>query len=100
MNTSLIQHPALYACKINDADKINRALLQGFQQHIHDQETRKTHFFNNRYENVYIDSECIPEIRIILDTVIKLAAEILSIPANRLRAGLWFNAMGKGDVTT
>lgn len=99
MTSSLIHQPALHAYKLDNADIINRALIHGFEQHIHDADIKKSHFFNNRYENIYIDSSKIPEITTILNTAVKLAAEILCMPATQLKAGLWFNAMGKGDIT-
>lgn len=99
MKSALIHQPALYAYKLDNAADINRALLHGLERHINDTDNKKTHFFNNRFENIYIDSNKIPETRTILDTVIKYAAEILGIPATQLKAGLWFNAMGKGDIT-
>lgn len=92
--------PALHYAFADNAETLNRALLDGFMQHMNDASIRRTHFFGGRYENIYIDSNSIPEINTVLHTAIKHAAEILSIPATRLKAGLWFNAMGKGEVTT
>jgi hypothetical protein len=92
--------PSIYYAHADDADALNRALYEGFVRHMDDESIRRTHFFGGRYENIYIESKRIPEITRVLNTAIKHAAEILSIPASNLRAGLWFNAMGKGEVTT
>ncbi|MDH5484283.1 MAG: 2OG-Fe(II) oxygenase family protein [Gammaproteobacteria bacterium] len=92
--------PTLHYAFADDAEKLNRALVDGFMRHIDDPSIKRTHFFGGRYENIYIDSNSIPEIDTVLNTAIKHAAEILSMPATGLKAGLWFNAMGKGEVTT
>ena len=97
---SLIQLPTLYTAEMDQADDINSALLSGFIDHLDDADIKKTHFFNGRYENIYIDDNKIPQIKTVLDTVVQHAAKILDMPSNELKAGLWFNAMGHGQVTT
>ena len=67
---------------------------------MNDKDIRQSHHFGGRYENIYIDSKKIPELDTILHQAIQCASEILDIPTSRLKAGLWFNAMGKGQVTT
>ena len=90
----------IFYYKLEDADTINQALLKGFENNLASEQVRKTHFFGGRFENIYIDQALIPEITTILDEVTELAAEILAMPKNKLKAGLWFNAMGPGHATT
>ena len=97
---ALTQLPILYTARIDHAEELNSALLSGFLNHLDDDDIKKTHFFHGRYENIYIENSKIPEIDTILNTVLQYAAEILNKPASELRAGLWFNAMGHGQVTT
>ncbi|MCW9014168.1 MAG: 2OG-Fe(II) oxygenase family protein [Gammaproteobacteria bacterium] len=79
---------------------MNTALLTGFIQHMNDEDIKKTHHFNGRYENIYISSDKIPEVQQILSLAISNAAKILKKNEADLKAGLWFNAMGHGQLTT
>ncbi len=85
---------------LDDAATLNARLLEGLSQHIDHEATRKSHFFFGRYENIYIDQTQIPEISDILQACLKYSSQILGMPAETLRAGLWFNQMKPGDRTT
>jgi len=95
-----LQHFSLHTTILSPFEALNRQLLEGLKRHIDDDETRKTHLFFGRYENIYINSNQIPQINEILNFVIEAAAKILERPASELKAGLWFNVMNPGDKTT
>lgn len=95
-----LQHFSLHTTYLNDFQTLNQQLLDGLKRHIDDKNTRKTHLFFGRYENIYISSKQIPQISDILDSVVEIAAEILKRPPDELKAGLWFNVMNPGDKTT
>lgn len=97
---SLYQYPQLYAVKLADVTALNQNLLNGFINHIDDEDIRRSHYFAGRYENIYISSDKIPAITTILQQVIHYASQILDRPEAELKAGLWFNAMGQGHTTT
>ncbi|MFW2373869.1 MAG: 2OG-Fe(II) oxygenase [Gammaproteobacteria bacterium] len=97
---NLYKYPDLYSYQIEQAEQLNHKLYQGFLSHVDDGDIRRSHHFGGRYENIYIDSEKIPELDTILHQAIACASEILNKPVTKLKAGLWFNAMGKGQVTT
>ena len=97
---NLHKFPDLYSYQIEQAEQLNDKLYKGFLSHMNDKDIRQSHHFGGRYENIYIDSKKIPELDTILHQAIQCASEILDIPTSRLKAGLWFNAMGKGQVTT
>lgn len=88
-----------YAFLDNYSD-INKQLINGLELFINDVSTRKTHEFFGRYENIYIDTDKIAELSLVLDAVINYSAQILNYPASELKAGLWFNVMAPGDKTT
>lgn len=90
----------IYSYRMPAAQTLNQALLDGFTQLSEHEDVRKTHFFGGRYENIYIDHSRIPEIDTVLSTAIAAVAEITGRHADELRAGLWFNAMEPGHVTT
>lgn len=91
---------SLQTVELEDSNRINQLLEDGLAQHIDDNETRKSHFFMGRYENIYLSEQQVPAIREILDACISFSSEILGMPADSLKAGLWFNIMGPGDKTT
>ncbi|MDH5426450.1 MAG: 2OG-Fe(II) oxygenase [Gammaproteobacteria bacterium] len=88
-----------YFAYLSGAEEVNPKIISGFRQYIDDAQTNKTHFFEGRYENIYIEREKIPELSQIIDQAIKYVAEILAIPAQQLQCGFWFNSMNSGDVT-
>jgi hypothetical protein len=85
---------------LDDFQNINKRLIEGLNKHIDDDLTRKSHFFGDRYENIYINNDKIPALSQILIAARTFAADILDCSANSLKAGLWFNVMNPGDETT
>jgi Putative 2OG-Fe(II) oxygenase len=81
------------------ANVLNEQILDGFERYKDKPEVKKTHLFADRYENIYIDREQIPEIKQVIEQAIKYVAEILAIDAKKLQCGFWFNSMQPGDVT-
>jgi len=95
-----LRHFPLQTAVLNDSSSLNEQLIRGLEQYIDAPETRKTHEFLGRYENIYIDPDKIPALQIVLSTVTGMAAEILHRQPAELKAGLWFNLMNPGDKTT
>ena len=60
----------------------------------------KTHHFNGRYENIYLEVNKIPELKVIVNAALNNAAEILDVEKEKLASGFWLNEMNAGDVTT
>ena len=81
-----------------DPDELNAALLNGFINAQDNPDIKRTHLFNDRYENIYITSEHITELDDLLKEACKYASEILNI--DDLQAGCWFNDMPPGSITT
>ncbi|MDT8282124.1 MAG: putative 2OG-Fe(II) oxygenase [Gammaproteobacteria bacterium] len=77
---------------------INTRILNGFLNQHKAADIRKTHLFEGRYENIYLDQQHIPELAILISEATDLAQKILKIQA--LRAGYWFNYMPPGSTTT
>lgn len=77
---------------------LNPALLEGFEKFATDPDTHKTHLFNGRYENIYLTSVQVPELKLLLEEACEHAGRILGLSG--LRAGCWFNHMPPGATTT
>lgn len=67
---------------------------------LEEPETRKTHLFNGRYENIYISEKQLPAITPILKMILLEAAKLLNDKPDIFKLGFWFNVMQKNDVTT
>lgn len=91
---------SLHTAKLDNFHELNKQLMEGLEQHIDNKTTRKSHEFFGRFENIYIDTQQIPQLNEILNSVIDIASEILKRPTDKLKAGLWFNVMNPGDKTT
>ncbi len=87
---SLICHE----CKPLHAD-----IIEQMFKLLEDPQTHKTHFFNGRYENIYINEIHIPVIKPILKTIVEEAARLLNCKKTDLKIGFWFNLMQKDDIT-
>jgi uncharacterized RmlC-like cupin family protein len=95
----LTQTPAYYSLQLEQAESLNQALLRGFGLSSADGSARRSHFYQGRYENVYIGSDKIPQIEQVLLQARVAAASILQMDVDMLKAGLWFNAMPPGSKT-
>lgn len=85
---------------LEQPDKLNARLYKRFMELSATQRTRQTHHFEGRFENIYIDAADMPEIATVLDVVKQQAGQLLGIPADKLKAGFWFNAMKAGQRTS
>jgi hypothetical protein len=82
-----------------DAEATNRALREGYERWAVAPETRRTHYFGGRFENVYIPFERISALAPVLAEARRLAGEALALDPGRLRVGFWFNAMEPAQRT-
>lgn len=91
---------SLYQCIPSaPAAALNKALLAGYAALANATETRSSHYFAGRYENVYISPGQLPAYAELLCIARELAADILGTQAKCLKVGGWFNAMGPGQAT-
>ena len=77
--------------------KLNAALKAGFLRHLDDPTIKRTHLFQGRYENIYLDESHIPELKTLLAEACTHAGYILQ--QDKLHAGCWFNYMPPGSIT-
>ncbi len=89
-----------YIAHMPAADELNRGIVESFNAHQDSPLIKKTHYFGDRYENIYIEREEIPEIDQIIEQAILYVSELLDVAVEKLQCGFWFNSMQKGDVTT
>ncbi len=99
MNLQIITTPQIHLVQIPDSHNLNRQLLNRFKVLQGQQETQRSHFFQGRFENIYIERQHIPEILSLITTVENIAKIILKSNAP-LRCGYWFNWMQPGHSTS
>jgi len=92
------QNNAVYSNRLTSPEQLNKTLLSAFLKLQNENGVRKTHLFDGRYENIYLNEEHIPELTALIDTAVKSAEAILQIQG--LRTGYWFNYMPPGSTTT
>ena len=76
----------------------NAEILKEFLVQQNKNDVRKTHLFEGRYENIYLNEQHIPALKFIINEAIDLAEIILH--KKNIRAGYWFNYMPPGATTT
>ena len=79
---------------------VNEKILEKYEQLNDNDFKEKTHLFNGRYENIYLEVSKIPGLEIIVNSALKNAAKILNVKKEKLVYGFWLNEMNSGDVTT
>ena len=80
------------------ASHTNADLHKEFLKQQHKDGVRKTHLFEDRYENIYLNEQHIPQLKPLINEAVSLAENILG--RQNLRAGYWFNYMPPGATTT
>jgi len=83
-----------------DCFDVNKKIQKNFSLLTEDDFKEQTHFFNGRYENIYLEINKLPELDVIASNALKKAASILNVEKENLQSGFWLNAMSAGDVTT
>ncbi len=89
---------AVYSNSIASPLALNTNLLSAFLILQNKASVRKTHLFDGRYENIYLNEEHIPQLASLMESAVKSATAILNI--KNLRAGYWFNYMPPDSTTT
>lgn len=82
-----------------DCAALNAAVCAAFLALPEPAVRRRSHYFNGRYENIYVAAAALPGLSTLLARARDFAGAITGIEADRLRLGFWFNAMRPGDVT-
>jgi hypothetical protein len=75
----------------------NERLRRRFQTLRDAGETRRSHYFQGRFENIYPERAAMPEVEPVLEWVTGFARRICNAPV--LRCGFWFNEMAHGQST-
>ncbi len=91
--------PKVYSLQLKDEQRINAALLQAFERAEQHGQLKGSHYFGERFENLYIKRREIPEIQQILDQAILATSHIINEIPSKVKVNFWFNKMQPGQET-
>jgi len=92
--TDTVHRVICHECK-----PLHAEIIQNMFKLLDDPCTKKSHLFNERYENIYIKEEHIPAIKPVLQMILHESAKLLNDQTDNLQMAFWFNVMQKNDVT-
>lgn len=99
MLTPVMIQGGIYRCRLPAAPRYLDEIIKGFRRLENAIDTRKSHFFDGRYENIYPSRTSFAEIETLLEVVFDCAQQILE-KEQPLEISFWFNQMPPGHSTT
>ena len=85
--------------QLADAQGVNDAVWSQYRKLRDDPDLRRSHYFEGRYENIYVGEDRIPALKPVLQLARRGAAVFLQEAGIELSVGFWINDMGPGQVT-
>jgi hypothetical protein len=92
--------PSVHGTTLPHAEGINGRILGAFAALSPEDFSHRTHFLGGRFENLYLDRDRIPELRIVLAHAESCAKRIVGWGLRPMRCGFWLNAQGPGQATS
>jgi hypothetical protein len=89
----------IYSCRLPAEPRYLDEIINSFSRLEDAADTRKTHLFDGRYENIYPAREAFPEIEPLLEVIFECACQVLA-SEQPLEISFWFNQMQPGHSTT
>ncbi len=89
----------IYSYRLPATPRYLDEIIKGFRRLEDAEDTRKSHFFDGRYENIYPSRDAFTEIEPLLEVIFDCAHQV---PGNdqSLEISFWFNQMQPGHSTT
>jgi len=91
--------PGCHLLELPDAKRINRELWQQYRAVRDLPELQRSHYFEGRYENIYVPETLLPALAPVLQAARQGAQQFLGYRVEGLACGFWVNEMGPGHVT-
>jgi len=85
---------------LDEHTRLNSRIVRAYERLREHPETRKTHLFHGRYENIYPPRAEFPEIEPLLDWILENCRKMLGPDNEEPGMAFWFNEMQAGDRTT
>ena len=84
----------------NNCLLLNERLVDKILSLSDQQILKQTHFFEGRYENIYVDIDTVSELKTLINQAKQYASEILDKDIATLKIGFWINIMQQGHTTS
>jgi hypothetical protein len=88
-----------YVTALPEAAEGNAAILEQSRALTDSAEIRRSHYFEGRYENIYLPEPSLPALQPVLAAARQAACRFLRRQQPDLAVGFWFNEMGPGHRT-
>lgn len=92
------QHSDVYSVYSHTLKQLNSDMFKRFLALYLQDDVKRTHLFNGRYENIYLNKQHIPVLSVFESKGCEYAYQILG--TDNVKMGYWFNYMPPGSVTT
>ncbi len=100
MTAPLSRNSILHTAHMPDATDINQRIMTSYGLLRDADWLRRSHYFGGRYENLYLDHDHIPELKLVLQQATTYAAMLLGKAESSLKRGFWLNEMSPGQSTS
>lgn len=100
MSGVLQQNARFHTGFMPNAAELNQQIVETYARLREQDFLKRSHYFNGRYENLYLQRETIPQIKQILEQATAYASQIIGREISTLRNGFWINDMGPQTSTT
>jgi len=88
-----------YVTELPEAARVNAAILQQYRALADSADIKRSHYFEGRYENIYLPEQSLPALQPVLVAARQASGRFLRREARDLAVGFWFNEMGPGHRT-
>ncbi len=88
-----------YVTELPEAAQVNAAVLKQYRALADSAELKRSHYFEGRYENIYVPEPWLPGLKRILAAARQGANRFLRTEHRDLAVGFWLNEMGPGHRT-
>ncbi|MEJ2329834.1 MAG: hypothetical protein P8Z33_08195 [Gammaproteobacteria bacterium] len=99
-SASLPEKQDVHHLHLDEHENMDNRIRHAYARLREHPETRKTHLFHGRYENIYPPRTEFPEIEPLLEWILENGRNHLDHDSNELGIAFWFNEMQPGDKTT
>lgn len=100
MNTPMIHDDVYKTIQLKAMSSINQEILSCFLSMNESQYLHQTHLFQGRYENIYIQPEVIPALKILIENIKHEISLYLNEDVTNIKFGFWLNVMYPEQATS
>jgi len=101
LNTaSLHEKQDVHHFHLDGHEELNSRIRRAYTRLREHPDTRKSHLFHGRYENIYPPRAEFPEIEPLLEWILGNSRDLLGLNGDETGIAFWFNEMQPGDKTT